>query len=59
MLFSDNERSKEPNKDFELNSKDAVVAQDVQSFFSVNPDSRNREQVEFWEDRIFTPNLKR
>ncbi|MFH1051227.1 MAG: hypothetical protein V1779_09920 [bacterium] len=58
LLFSDAEKSKEVKYYNSKISMDAVMAQDVPSFFSANPQSQKRNQVEFWEDDIFVPKLK-
>jgi hypothetical protein len=59
FLFSQGERGKEYNNISKLKSREAVLAQDVQSFYTGNIDSQKRNQVEFWEDGIFIPKLKR
>jgi hypothetical protein len=37
---------------------DAEYVHEVQSFYSDNPGSQKRNQIEFWEDRIFIPIIK-
>ena len=58
LFFSDTENSKEPEIYNITTSMDAVMAQDVQSFFSDKPQLQKRNQVEFWENDAFLPNMK-
>ncbi|ROL61117.1 hypothetical protein D9V86_07455 [Bacteroidetes/Chlorobi group bacterium ChocPot_Mid] len=57
LLFSASEKSN-VQKTFKTNSKDAVMAQEVQSFYSANPSSQTRNKVQFWEEGSFVPKLK-
>jgi hypothetical protein len=58
LLFSFGENNTERKEVLKIISRDAVMAQDVQSFFSVNPHSQKRNQPEFWEADYFIPKLK-
>lgn len=57
LLFFATEKSNDAEK-IETFSNDAGLAQEVQSFYSANPSSQNRNNVEFWEEDIYIPKLK-
>lgn len=60
LFFSGVERKKPVDSFQKIHqvSMEAKYVQDVQSFYSINPDSRIRNKAEFWEDRVFYPIMK-
>lgn len=60
LFFSGVERNKPADSFQEIlkASMEANYVQDVQSFYSPNPDSQIRNKAEFWEDRVFSPTMK-
>ncbi len=59
LLISFNEKGNEQSSFKTDLNRDVVMAQDVQSFFSANPASQIRNQVEFWEVDMSLPKIKR